>query len=110
MQSRQWHRPQELLRSRRLAPAFWVLLVNLAVTLVGLAETKGQDESPPSDPPAPGAPAPAGEDPAPAYPPRPPAESGWAAPPPPDKDDKPEPDRDRADWQPPESPRGPGGL
>jgi ABC transporter substrate binding protein (PQQ-dependent alcohol dehydrogenase system) len=49
MQSRQWHRPQELLRSRRLAPAFWVLLVTLAVTLVGLAETKGQDESPPSD-------------------------------------------------------------
>ena len=62
---------------------------------------EGQDPPPPSeDPPA--ADAPAEEEPPPSYP-------GWTTPPAED-DKKPKPDRDRADWQPPESPRGPGGL
>ncbi len=50
----------------------------------------------------PAADAPAEEEPPPTYP-------GWTTPPAED-DKKPKPDRDRADWQPPESPRGPGGL
>jgi hypothetical protein len=53
--------------------------------------------------PSPGADAPAAEPPAADVPPEPP---------PPDGDDAPEPkpDRNRADWLPPEAPRGPGGL
>ena len=46
--------------------------------------------------------------------------SGWSGPVPPgaeppappssEDDEKPKPDRGRADWLPPEAPRGPGGL
>jgi hypothetical protein len=59
---------------------------------------------------------PSGDEPPPTYPSRPAEDAEPADPLPPrpadekDEDDKPKPDSGRADWLPPEAPRGPGGL
>jgi hypothetical protein len=68
-------------------------------------------DEPPTDPPRP-----SGDEPPPTYPSRPAGDAEPADPLPPrpadekDSGDKPKPDSGRADWLPPEAPRGPGGL
>jgi hypothetical protein len=68
----------------------------------------GDDDAPPTYPPRP-----SGDEPPPTYPSRPPEPEDPLPPRPEDEKDsgdKPKPDSGRADWLPPEAPRGSGGL